>query len=95
MVLGGEDDDGRVGRKGAGQQVPRIGRRAGEDHQVVLAGADEAGDLLAGLLVPLAGHAAGEAVAAVDRGVGAQGALDGLRDDGEGRGRRLPVSEVR
>ena len=53
---------------------------------VVIAGTDEAGDLLAGLLVPRAGDAAGVPVAAVHRGVGVQGGVDGGLDADQGRG---------
>ena len=70
----------------AAEEVERVGGVAGEDDQVLLAGADERADLGAGLLVPARGDPGGVAVAAVDRGVGAQGDIDCRLDRLQRRG---------
>ena len=88
VVLGLEDERRRVARQAAAEQVEGVGGVAGEDDQVVGAGADEGADLGAGLLVPARGDLGGVAVAAVDRGVGAQGDVDGRLDRLERRGAR-------
>ena len=85
VVLGGEDDHRGVARQRPGEQVDRVGGAAGEDDDVVLAGADEAGDLVAGGLVVRAGHPREPAGAAVHAGVGAGRGLDGPRHPLEGR----------
>ena len=94
VVLGGEDDHRGVAGQRPGQQVDRVGGAAGEDDDVVLAGADEAGDLVAGRLVVRAGHPREPAGAAVHARVGARRRLDGPRDPLEGRG-GCRVVEVR
>ena len=71
---------------GAGEEVDRVGRVAGEDDDVVLAGADEAGDLVAGGLVVGARDAGEPARAAVHARVGAGGLGDGPRDPLEAPG---------
>ena len=57
VVLGLEDEDLGAARQAPGEQVRRVGGVAGEDDEVVVAGADEPGDLDPGLLVPRGGDA--------------------------------------
>ena len=86
VVLGLEDEHGGVAGQAAAEEVERVGGVAGEDDQVLRAGADERADLGAGLLVPARGDLGGVAVAAVDRGVGAQGDVDRRLDRLQRRG---------
>ena len=88
VVLGLEDEHLGAARQAPGEQVRRVGGVAGEDDEVVLAGADEPGDLDPRLLVPGGGDPARIPVAAVDGGVRLQGGVDGSLDADQRRGGR-------
>ena len=93
VVLAGEGDDvGALGER-AGKQVDRVGRVAGDDHRVVVAGIDEAPNRFARALVGGGRGPRLEPRAAVDARVPAEQLLDGIVD-GLQRRRRGGVVEV-
>ena len=69
VMLEVECDDGGVGGKGAGQEVERVGRVAGEHDRVARAAADERMHRLPGRLERLAAHRRGEPGTAVHAAV--------------------------
>ncbi len=89
VVLGLEDEDLAVGGQGAGEEVEGVRGRAGEDHLVVGAAAEEFGDRPAGVLEQVGGELGEVAGAAVDAavvgGVGGDVVPDALEGGGAGR----------